>query len=499
MTRAANAYEELEKRFQRMSVFGEALSVLHWDMAVMMPPGGAEPRSEQLALMRVMHHEMMTRPDIADLLDAAEAMPQLDAWQQANVAEMRRAQVHATAVPADLVEASSKACSACETIWREAKRDSDFEAVRPALDHVLALTREIGAAKSAKLGCSLYDALLDEYEPGGKAAGIDPIFDDYAAFLPEFLGQVLEHQKSASPILQPEGPFDVAIQDRLTRQLAEAVGFSFTSGRLDESAHPFSTGYKGDSRITVRYDTEDFAPGLMAVLHECGHAMYEQGLPDAWRHQPVGEALGMSTHESQSLIIEMQACRSAEFLGWLAPLLRRSFGEAPALSDDNLRRLYLKVQPDFIRVDADEVTYPAHVILRYRLEKALLAGDMTVADLPGAWNDGMQALLGVTPPDHARGCMQDIHWYDGAWGYFPTYTLGAMTAAQLFQAAVAADPDIPAALGRGEFTPLMSWLRIHVHSLGSQVSAARIVEDATGRGLDPDAFKSHLKRRYLDA
>lgn len=492
-----SAYEDLEHRFQRMAVFGEAMSVLHWDMAVMMPPGGAKPRSEQLAAMRVMHHSMMVDPAIGDLLDAAEAMPLTD-WQEANVREMRREYIHATAVPSDLVEALSKACSDCETVWRTAKKDNDFKTVLPELEQVLSLSRQMGEAKAAKLECGLYDALLDQYEPLGKSAEIDPIFDDYAAFLPDFLQNVLDKQARDGEPVRAEGPFLVDKQRRLTRQFAEAVGFSFASGRLDESAHPFSTGYKGDSRITVRYDEGDYSQGLMAVLHECGHALYEQGLPDAWHNQPVGAARGMAIHESQSLIVEMQACRSREFVTWAAPLLAEAFGGHAAFEPNNLYRQYIRVKPDFIRVDADEVTYPAHVILRYRLEKALLEGDMKLADLPTAWNDGMKDLLGITPPTDSVGCMQDIHWYDGAWGYFPTYTLGAMTAAQLFQAAIKADPGIPGALAQGDFTPLLTWLHENIHSQGSRWSTKELTERATGRPLDPQAFKDHLKKRYLD-
>jgi len=490
------AYQDLEKRFQKMAVLGEAQSMLHWDMAVMMPPGGAHARAEQMAALRVMHHNQMIDPAVGDLLDESEMM-QLDGWQRANVKEMRRGYIHATAVPADLVEASSKAAAACETIWREARITSDFKAVEDSMKHVLNLTKEIGAAKADKLKCSLYDALLDQYEPDGKSADIDPIFDDYAAFLPDFLQEVLDHQKSQGLPVQPKGPFPKEVQKKLTRKFAEAVGFDFMSGRMDESAHPFSTGYKGDSRITVRYDEDDFASGIMAVLHECGHAMYEQGLPDQWQHQPVGDARGMAIHESQSLIVEMQACRSPEFVSWVGPQLAAAFGDDPAYKADNLYKIYTTVKPDFIRVDADEVTYPAHVILRYRLEKAMLEGDMNIGDLPSAWNEGMQQLLGIVPPDHARGCMQDIHWYDGAWGYFPTYTLGAMTAAQLYEKANFDQADIKPALAKGDFGPLLSWLRQNIHSAGSRYSTAELTTRATGKNLDPNNFKAHLKRRYL--
>jgi carboxypeptidase Taq len=280
--------------------------------------------------------------------------------------------------------------------------------------------------------------------------------------------------------------------------MAQAVGLNFESVRLDESLHPFSGGVPEDSRITTRYDVEDFTQALMGVLHETGHAMYERGLPEAWRLQPVGEARGMIVHESQSLLIEMQICRSREFMAWAAPIMAQAFGgTGRAWEADNLFCLTTRVARGLIRVDADEVTYPAHVILRYRLERAMLAGDLALADLPGAWNDGMQSLLGVTPPNDRLGCLQDIHWYDGAWGYFPTYTLGAMAAAQLFAAATRGRPEIAPALAEGNFGPLMAWLREHVHGKGSLLSTDALIENATGRPFDDTAFKAHLRARYL--
>jgi carboxypeptidase Taq len=253
-------------------------------------------------------------------------------------------------------------------------------------------------------------------------------------------------------------------------------------------------------RITTRYDEADFARALMGVLHETGHALYERGLPAAWRRQPVGEARGMSIHESQSLLIEMQVCRSREFLEFAAPILRDCFGgSGPEWTAENLCRLGTRVARSLIRVDADEVTYPAHVILRYRLERALIADELDLGDLPDAWSEGMERLLEVTPPDDRNGCLQDIHWYDGAWGYFPTYTLGAMTAAQLFDAAKRAVPAIPGAIARGDFAPLLSWLRANVHGLGSRYSTRDILVRATGKPLDAAIFEGHLRARYLAA
>ena len=276
-------------------------------------------------------------------------------------------------------------------------------------------------------------------------------------------------------------------------------GFDFNRGRLDVSLHPFCGGATNDVRLTTRYDEADFTRALMGVLHETGHALYEQGRPAPWLAQPVGAARGMAVHESQSLIVEMQASRSRPFMEFLAPVVREAFGgQGAAWGADNLHRLYTRVEPGFIRVDADEVTYPAHVILRYRLEKAMIAGDLALGDLPGAWADGMRTLLGIVPPDDRRGCLQDIHWPSGGWGYFPTYTLGAAIAAQLFDAASRALPDLLPGLARGDFAPLVGWLGANIHGKGSLLGTADLLREATGRPLDPAVYRRHLERRYLE-
>ncbi|TVR95618.1 MAG: carboxypeptidase M32 [Rhodospirillales bacterium] len=472
--------------------------MLHWDLATMMPRGGTESRSEQLAALKSVRHAMLTAPDMGDLLAAADADAGLNDWQAANLREMRRAWTHATALTEAQVEAMSRAISACEAAWRSARAESDFAAVRPKLQAVLALVRECAAAKGDRLGLDPYDALLDEYEPDVRAAEIDRLFDPLASFLEGFLPLVQDRQAGEPPVLPLPGPFPVEVQRGLAVRLMNMLGFDFDHGRLDVSLHPFCGGTPDDVRITTRYDESDFASALMGVLHETGHALYERGLPRDWRGQPVGEARGIALHESQSLLIEMQVCRSRSFLALIAPTVRDAFGgEGPAWEVGNFHRLYTRVEPGYIRVDADEVTYPAHVILRYRLERAMIAGELEVHHLPDAWNAGMQELLGLTPPDDRRGCLQDIHWYDGAWAYFPTYTLGAMTAAQLFQAATKASPDIPAGIARGDFRPLLAWLRSHVHSQGSRLNPRELLIAATGSPLDPVYFERHLQRRYL--
>ncbi len=493
------AYKDLERRFRHLSALREATGVLQWDSATMMPLGGAEARGEQLSALELACHEVLTDPALPDLLAEADGQAQdLDPWARANLGEMRRHWRHETALDAALVEALTKARNRCKTLWREARPEADFAAVQPAMEALLVLTRESAEAKAAALGCLPYDALLDLHAPGESSARIDGIFDELAEFIPDFLSRVLDRQGAQPKPIPLEGPFPQAKQEALARRLMSAVGFDFDHGRLDTSLHPFCGGVPEDLRVTTRYDEADFTTAMMGVLHETGHALYDRGLPRAWRLQPVGEACGMAIHESQSLLIEMQICRSPEFIGYLAPLARKAFGgKGAAWEPDNLIRLFNRVAPDFIRVDADEVTYPAHVILRYRLEKRLISGALDLADLPEAWNAGMKSLLGITPPNDRLGCLQDIHWYDGAWGYFPTYTLGAMAAAQLYGAAKAAHPEIPGAVAAGDFGPLLEWLGEKVHAQGSLYGAEELLERATGKPLDPKVYQAHLKARYL--
>lgn len=494
-----SAYPELEARFRRLGVVEEAIAMLHWDAAAMMPPGGAAARAEQLATLRVMAHQLLSASEIGDLLAAAEGEANsLDHWERANLREMRRRWRHAAAVPEDLVEALSRARSESETVWREARPAGDFAAALPGLERVLGLTREIAAAKADAFGTSPYEALLAQYEPGGSVALIDRLFDEIAHFLPGLLDAVLARQAARPSPAAPCGPFPVALQRRAAMALMEAIGFDFAHGRLDESAHPFCGGTSDDVRLTTRYDEADYSTALMGTLHETGHALYKRGLPARWRRQPVGAARGMAVHESQSLLLEMQVCRSRAFAGFAAPLLREIFGGEPAAWEpEALYRRQTLVRPGPIRVDADEVTYPAHVILRYRLERAMIAGDLKPRDLPHAFNDGLRELIGIAPRTDREGALQDIHWYEGLWGYFPTYTLGALIAAQLFAAARAAIPGLAEGIGRGEFAPLFDWLRHNVHARGSLLSTAELVEAATGAPLGTAAFERHLRERYL--
>ena len=490
-TPATNA---LEARFRQIAALDSAAGILHWDAATMLPAGSADVRGEQLAALAEVAHEKLTDNQLKVWFAAAHA-EELPAWRRANLREMEHRYLHATAVPQALVSTLTKLRIRSEQQWRNAKASNDYKGFLPVFKEVIALSREVAQAKGAALGLAPYDALLDSYDPGLRNATIAPIFAQLKTWLPDFVGEAIAAQK---PVLPLEATVPVATQEKLGRQMMEALGFDTAQGRIDVSAHPFCGGAPGDCRITTRYREDRFTDALYGVLHETGHALYEQGLPAQWRGLPIGDARGMSMHESQSLIIEMQLCRSAPFLAFLLPKLKAEFGVSGAAWElPNVQGALTRVERSFIRVNADEVTYPLHVILRWELEQALLSGDLKAEDLPAAWAEKTRSYLAITPPDDAQGCLQDIHWPEGMFGYFPTYTLGAMTAAQLMDAARKALPTLDTSIEKGDFAPLTGWLRQHIHQHGSHFTGAELIEKATGQALNSEIYQAHLRHRYL--
>ena len=494
----SDAYRELERRFAHIQALDQALEMLNWGRETHMPPGGAAARGEQLAALERVVHERLADPALATLLERAEDDPPPGFWQAANLRAMRRRWRHATALDADLVEASSRAVSAAIGAWSEARPAADFARFLPAFREVVRLERLKAQARAEAFATAPYDALLLAFEDAIPGERIDTLFTRLAAVLPPLRDRIVECQRRRPAPRLPQGPFPAAAQRALGERLMALAGFDGERGRLDVSAHPFTCAAPGDVRITTRFDEDDFTGSVMAVMHETGHALYEQGLPEAWRHQPVGQAANMTVHESQSLLLEMQACRSRAFLAFAAPLMReRLAGSGPGWDGDGLYRLATRVAPGPIRVDADEVHYPLHIVLRTRLERALITGAMEAADVPAAWNEAMAELIGTLPPDDRQGCLQDIHWAAGLFGYFPTYTLGALAAAQLFRAAREQAPDIEPGLARGDFAPLLAWLRSNVHGHGASLDTEELLMRATGAPLSTAAFEAHLEERYL--
>lgn len=487
---------KLEDRFRQIASLDAASGILHWDAATMLPEHSAEARGEQLAALAEVAHEKLTDPALADWFAAAKGEALAD-WQRVNLDEMHARYLHATAVPQALISRLTKLRITSEHQWRKAKESSDYAGYLPVFREVITLTRELAAAKAEALNLSPYNALLDSYDRGMRTATIDPIFAQLKSWLPAFVGEVIAHQQR-TPFIPLEANVPIAAQEQLGRQMMLALGFDTARGRIDVSAHPFCGGAPGDVRITTRYREDRFTDALYGVLHETGHALYEQGLPEAWRGLPIGEARGMSMHESQSLFVEMQLSRSRPFLDFLLPKLTQAFGvQGAPWEAANVYRNLTRVERSFIRVNADEVTYPLHVILRYELEQQILSGALDAKDIPDAWAAKMQEYLQITPANHGEGCLQDIHWPEGMFGYFPTYTLGAMIAAQLMASAKKALPGLDGQVAGGEFAPLMGWLGQNIHAKASSASTEDILRAATGEALNPIHFEAHLRSRYL--
>ncbi len=421
---ALTPYQQLEQEFRRLHAFRSAASILRWDSAVMMPRGSSDLRGEQLAALETESHALLTSPRVSRLLDRAEANSAgLEDWQSANLREMRRERDHAIATPQNLVSRLAKATARAEVRWVEAKQKSDFAIFAPHLEEVVNLLRDKAGLLGKALNLDPYDALVDEFSPGMTSAEIDAIFTTLGRRLPGLIQEVIELQAQRPP-LEITGRFAPSKQRQLAIEVMKAIGFPFDRGRLDESEHPFTGGVPGDIRITTRFNPTDPLTGLMGVLHETGHAMYDVGLPEAWRGQPVGRDRGMAMQESQSLLLEMLIGRNRPFLRYLKPLLEKAFGAArraagPEWEVENLYRLLIRVRRSLIRVDADEVTYPVHIMLRYEIENEILKGELKVKDLPEAWNARMEDRLGVRPANDAEGCLQDVHWAVGSFGYFP--------------------------------------------------------------------------------
>lgn len=490
------AYDALTATFTRLYRYQHLAAIAGWDQAAMMPPQGNDARSAAMAELQVLMHQTLTAPALKDQLQAAQK-EDLGPWARANLAEMKRDWEFSHVMPQDLVEAKSLAGSRCEHAWRTQRKANDWQGFLVNFKEVVRLSRQEAQVLSQAQGLSPYDALMGKYEPGTTSAEIDRIFGDVKQWLPGLIRSVREMQATET-VLPAQGPFPVEKQRALGLAVMQVLGFDFSAGRLDVSTHPFCGGVAQDVRITTRYSEDDFMRSMMGVVHETGHARYEQNLPRNYAHLPVGRARSMGIHESQSLSFEMQLGRSPAFLSLIAPLVRQHLGEQDAFAPENLARMYTRVAPGFIRVDADELSYPAHVILRFEIERALVNGDIEAEDIPALWDQKMMAYLGVdTRGNYENGCLQDIHWTDGSFGYFPSYTLGAMYAAQYFSTIRAAAPDLDAQVAGGDLTAIFDWLNTHIWSQASRWSTQDLVQLATGESLNPAHFKRHLERRYL--
>ncbi|WP_058535492.1 carboxypeptidase M32 [Legionella saoudiensis] len=491
-----NAYQKLEQHFKKYYDFENLAAIVSWDEASMMPAGGGPARAEALATLSAIQHDWLTDKTVGEWLKQCQEL-ELSPWQHRNVYWIEKQYRQATCIPSLLVEEMTNESFICSQAWRELREKNDWQTFKPYLKKLFDKVKTIAEIKSQLFGKSPLDVLIDEYSPGLDCKTITPIFNSLKQELPTLIPKIMEKQKSRTikPII---GDFAVEAQKQLGMEIMSRLGFDFNHGRLDVSHHPFCGGISTDVRITTRYKEHEFLSSLMAISHETGHALYEQGLLKEWLIQPVGHSLGMAVHESQSLFIEMQICRSLEFMRFLTPLTQKYFGEAQNITEENLFYHYTQVQPGFIRVDADEVTYPLHVILRYEIEQQLFSGEITIEDLPEVWDSYMQKYLGLsTKGNDKHGVMQDVHWPSGIFGYFPAYTLGALIAAQLFSSVKRAIPDIKQQIAQGDFKALLLWLRENIHQKARLLPYQELLREATGEELNPQHYLMHIHERYL--
>jgi carboxypeptidase Taq len=496
------SFAQLDALCRRLEALDHAQAMLGVDEAVNMPDGGGEKRADAMAVLASMSHEMASAPHIAEWIEAAES-EDLDQAQQAAVREFKRQYINRTCLTSDFVGRLVNARIRCEQLWRVLRPKGGWKDFLPSFEGVVALAQEEAQMRSAVLKLSPYDAMIEQYDPGSRSADIAGVFTDLKHFLKGFIPQALaaqEQRRAQQPLKAFTGSFPIENQKALGQALMQAIGFDFHHGRLDISHHPFCGGVPSDVRMTTRYNTHEFLSSLMGILHETGHGLYEQNLPKDLSHWPSAKARGMAAHESQSLFQEMQLSRRPEFWEFALPLARLHLGAehfGGVTVEDMLAHVH-HVERGLIRVDADEATYPLHVILRFEIEQELITGELATKDVPELWDARMREYLGLSTIDNPKdGPMQDVHWPSGAFGYFPSYTLGAMMAAQQWAAVERAIPDAGRQIARGEFSIINDWRRTHIWTKASTMSTPELMTAATGEPLAARYFEEHLKKRYL--
>jgi len=500
MNSAADTYARLVATLKKIATLGSIAELLGWDEETYMPPKGAEHRATQRSMLAREVHELFISPAVGEMLSEVAASdlvrdPESDA--AVNVREARRSYDRAVKIPPALVEEITRAAVLGQQAWTAARKYSDFSAYAPWLGKMLDLKRQ----EAACVGYSghIYNALLDEFEPGQTAEALRPVFESLRKQLVELIGKIVSSgRKAPIEILQRRFPADV--QEKLARSASELIGFDHQAGRLDVSVHPFCAGLgPGDCRMTTRYDEHWFGDAFFGVMHESGHGLYDQGLPAEHWGTPRGEFVSLGIHESQSRMWENLVGRGRPFWRFFFPRLKAALGETVRdVSEEQWVFAVNDVQPSFIRTEADEATYNLHILLRFEIEQAMLAGELAVDAIPSVWNSRMKEYLTVTPPNDAQGCLQDIHWSHGSIGYFPTYTLGNLYAAQFFEQARRDVPGLEDQFAKGQFAGLLDWLRRNIHIHGKKYRAAELVRRVTGQEPSAEPLMRHLKAKAAE-
>lgn len=476
----------------------KAAAVLEWDQQTYMPPGGVEARAMQVATLQKLAHARFVSDRMRTLLDVLLPLTDdmdADSDDARLIRVTAREYDKASKIPDDLVAELAQKTALAHNIWVQARQEKDFTAFQPALEELVALTRR----KAECLGYTdhIYDPLLDIYEPEMKTAEVTAIFDQLKPALIPLVQAVAERQDAVQDTVFRQD-FDVDVQWQCTLDVLKQIGYDFDRGRQDKSAHPFTTTFSvNDVRVTTRVAPDKFAETLSSSIHEGGHALYEQGISQALSHTLLCEGASMAVHESQSRLWENVIGKSREFWSYFLPKLQERFPQQlQNVTVDRMYRSLNVIKPDFIRVEADELTYNFHIFLRFELETALMADDIQVKDLPDAWDAKMQEYLGITPPDAALGVLQDVHWSAASFGYFPTYALGNVLSLQFYQCILRDIPDLSNQIAQGEFGTLLAWLREHIHQHGSKFTPQELVQRVTGEAINPQPFVEYLKTKY---
>ncbi len=498
MGASQSAYDQLIAHIKQTALLGSCAHLLGWDEQTYLPPQGGELRANQMSLLAGLVHERATDPRVGEWLGEIEQSGRFAGMtpEAANVRETRRTYDRATRLPRRLVEELSRVTTLSQQAWVDARRKKDFEKFRPWLEQVVTLKREEAAALGHNQGVP-YDALLEDYEPGMTSEQVATVFAPLRDGLVKLVQEIQESGRKP-PVEILARSYPVPMQREFGRRAAEAIGFDFAAGRLDEAAHPFCQGIgPGDCRLTTRYDEHFFSQAFFGTLHEAGHGMYEQGLHRDDFGTPMGHFVSLGVHESQSRMWENLVGRSRAFWQHFFAPAQQAFPAAlKRVALDDFYAAINDVRPSLIRVEADEVTYNLHIMLRFELEQPLIAGDLSVDDVPTVWNETFQKFFGLTPPDDAVGCMQDVHWSAGLMGYFPTYTLGNMYAAQLYGTAEQSLGDLSVQFAKGEFAPLLAWLRENVHQRGQLYCAPQLMEVITGQKLSAQPLLEQLRIKF---
>jgi len=490
---APDAYDALLDRVQRWNAVGSASGVLGWDQQVMMPEGGTPARSKQLSALSSVHHDMVTDDETGELLDELDDADLTDE-QAAVVREVRREYERADAVPVELVEEISETGSEALQAWEEAKAEDDFDEFAPYLEKHVELKREY--AEHIDPDRDPYEVLFEEFEPCLSMERAESILTELREALVPMIDDIRESDVELA-VDTFEGTFPEETQEELSREALELVGYDFDRGRLDVSSHPFTSGNQFDCRVTTRFDETDPLGAVGSTIHEFGHAQYNLGLPQEHFGTPLGQSRDLSVHESQSRLWENHVGRSEAFWERFLPVFQEHFPQTEEATARDAYEAFNQVYEDnFIRVEADELTYHLHIVIRFEIERDLIRGDLAVEDVPEVWNDKYEEYLGIRPETDSEGCLQDIHWSHGNFGYFPTYSLGSVMAAQLFEAAESEIDDLEAKIAEGDFEDLHGWLGENVHRHGSRYETNELVERATGEEFTADAFLDYVDEKY---